>query len=197
MPFLAFLASGPSDRLGLCPPSLFAFGNVPAPFTHLAEDTTLGYPLAKASEQTLLRFSWFQLNSHSAFTLLTCILLPAIKLWNPAFLQRQKKSRLLASSHAMRVEPSFPNVSRLDGKIWCPVQDNELIVNFSPLPPPGEMCEVCRQPALPIMLPFKGPRSGGHRPFTRLWVSQNTGRSFSDAPPLTIIPYLTVLVNKL
>jgi hypothetical protein len=56
-----------------------------------------------------------------------------------AFLQRQKKTRLLASSHAMRVKPSFPNASRLSGKIWCPVQDNELIVNFSPLPPPDEM----------------------------------------------------------
>ena len=39
----------------------------------------------------------------------------------------------------MRVEPSFPNVSRLGGKIWCPVQDNELIVSFSPLPPPDEV----------------------------------------------------------
>jgi hypothetical protein len=53
--------------------------------------------------------------------------------------EKQKKARLLASSHAMRVKPSFPNVSRFDGKIWCPVRDNELIVSFSPLPPPDEM----------------------------------------------------------
>jgi hypothetical protein len=34
-----------------------------------------------------------------------------------AFLQKQNKTRLLASSHAIRVEPSFPDVSRLGSKI--------------------------------------------------------------------------------
>jgi hypothetical protein len=179
LPFLAFPAPGPSDRLVLCPSSLLAFGNVPAPSTHCAEDTTLGYPLAKTFEQTLLRFSRFQLNSHSASITPSCTLL-----------QRQKKARLLASSHAMRVEPSFPNISHL-GKIWCPVQDN------GPLPPPEEVWNM-RAVNLVHCEPLKrSSRSGGHRPFAKLWVSQSAGRSFSPAPPVIIIPYLTVLVNRL
>jgi len=45
---------GPPDALALCYPALFAFGDKPSLFAHVAQDTTLGHVLAETLEQAFL-----------------------------------------------------------------------------------------------------------------------------------------------
>jgi hypothetical protein len=45
---------GPADALALRYPALFAFGDKPSPFAHVAQDTTLGHRIAETLEQAFL-----------------------------------------------------------------------------------------------------------------------------------------------
>jgi hypothetical protein len=51
---LTLSSSGPPDTLSLRYPALFAFGDEPSLFAHVAQDTTLGHRLAETLEQALL-----------------------------------------------------------------------------------------------------------------------------------------------
>ena len=45
---------GPTDALSLRHPALFAFGDKPSLFAHVAQDTTLGHLIAETLEQAFL-----------------------------------------------------------------------------------------------------------------------------------------------
>jgi hypothetical protein len=45
---------GPADALALRYPTLFAFGDKPSLFAHVAQDTPLGHLIAETLEQALL-----------------------------------------------------------------------------------------------------------------------------------------------